>query len=297
MRVFVTGATGFVGSAIVQELINAGHQVVGLARSEQSAQNLLTAGAEVHLGNLEDLESLKSAASDSDAVIHAGFIHDFSRFPEACETDRKVIETMGSVLAGTNRPFIITSALGIIRRDRPVTEDDMPAPGPIPRIATEQAADAVAATGVRVSVVRLPPSVHGNGDHGFIPMLINIAREKNMAVYAGAGQNTWPAVHRLDAAKLYLLALDKNAAPGTRYHAAAEEGIPFREITELIGRRLNVRVVSKSPEEAARHFTWFAHFAAMDIMASTKKTKAMLAWQPHEPGLLADLDHQQYFSN
>ncbi|WP_159470504.1 SDR family oxidoreductase [Dyadobacter sp. 3J3] len=296
MRVFVTGATGFVGSAVVQELINAGHQVLGLARSEENAKALIAAGAEVHRGDLEDLESLRSGAAASDGVIHTGFVHDFARFKEVCEVDRLAINVLGSELAGSERPLIITSGIGLLTiPGRLATEEDMPsASNPNPRIPSELAANALAEKGVRVSVVRLPPSVHGAGDHGFIPILIGIAREKGISVFKEDGQNYWPAVHRLDAAKLYRLALEKAPAGIVRYHAAAEEGIAFREIAGAIGEGLNVPVVSKSVEEAAQHFTWFAHFAGMNCAASSQHTREVLGWKPEQPGLIEDLEISGY---
>lgn len=294
MRVFVTGATGFIGSAVVQELIAAGHQVLGLARSGSAANALIAAGAEVHRGDLEDLDSLRTGAAASDGVIHTGFIHDFTRFKEVCEVDRIAIKTIGAVLAGSDRPFIVTSGTALLQGKLAV-ETDMPTPGPNPRIASEKAVDEIAALGVRASVVRLPPSVHGDGDHGFVPMLANIAREKGISVYKGEGLNRWPAVHRLDAAKLYRLALEKAAVGGTRYHSVAEEGIAFKEIAEVIGKHLNIPVVSKSPEEAAEHFAWFAHFASIDNPTSGKLTQKILGWQPTHTGLIADIDRESYF--
>jgi len=296
MRVFVTGATGFIGSAIVKELIGAGHQVLGLARSDQSAQSLAATGAQVHRGGLEDLESLRSGASMSDGVIHTAFKHDFANFKANCETDRGVIEALGSGLAGSDRPLIITSGIGVLPQGRLSTEDSMPAAGStaIPRVATEEAAALAASHGIRVSVVRLPPSVHDDGDHGFVPLLIGIAREKGVSAYIGQGANHWPSVHRLDAAALYRLVLEHGAA-GARYHGVAEEGVPFRDIAEAIGRGLKIPVVTKSSEEAAGHFGWFAHFAAMDVPASSRQTRDQLAWQPKQRGLIADLDQGTYF--
>lgn len=296
MRVFVTGATGFVGSAIVKELINAGHEVLGLTRSAAGAALLVAAGAEAHHGDLDELESIKSGASACDGVIHTAFNHDFTKFKENSENDKRVIEALGDALAGTEKPLIITSAIGLLPRGKFVNENDIAVAGPNPRIASEEAINTVAGRGIRVSGLRLPPSVHDEGDYGFVPMLINIARQKGISVYEGEGLNRWPAVHRLDAAVLYRLALEKAAAAGTRYHAVAEEGILFRDLAEMIGKRLHIPVVSKSKEDAAAHFGSFAHFAAMDIHASSDKTQEELGWQPIHPGLLADLEGDSYFS-
>jgi nucleoside-diphosphate-sugar epimerase len=296
MRVFVTGATGFIGSAIVSELLAAGHSVLGLARSERAAEALRAAGAEAHPGDLEDADSLRQGVASTDGVIHAGFIHDFSRFAEMCEVDRRVIETLGAALEGTDRPFIVTSGAALLHAPgRLAVEADMPT-GAYPRVATEQAADLVASKGVRVSVLRLPPSVHGIGDHGFVPMIAAAAREKGVSAYVVGGQNHWPAVHRIDAARAYRLALEKAAAPGTRYHAIAEEGVQFREIATVVGRQLGLPVADLSPEAAAAHFGWLAHFAVLDMRASAEQTKAALGWDSTQPGLIADIDQTAYFA-
>ena len=297
MKVFVTGATGFVGSAVVHELIKKGHQVIGLSKNEESDKALAAVGVQSHRGNLTDLKSLKNGAAAADGLIHTAFNHDFSKFKESSENDRKIIEAFGDVYAGSQRPMIITSAIGLLTRGRLVDETEIPAAGQNPRIATERAVDAVAARGVNVSIVRLSPSVHGEGDHAFIPMLIKIARQKGISVYTEEGSNRWPAVHRLDAAKLFVLALEKTAKGGTRYHGVSEEGILFKDIAEAIGKGLNVPVVSKNKEESATHFETFAHFAAMDIHASSKITQESLGWQPVMPGLIANLNGDIYFNS
>ena len=297
MKIFVTGATGFIGSAIVQELINEGYQVLGLTRSDAGAKSLVAARAEVHRGDLQDLESLRRGADAADAVIHTAFIHDFSKFRENCEIDRRAIETLGAALAGSDRLLIATSGTGIVgpTPGRLSTEEDPPysGPGSVPRIASEEAAASIAGRGVRVSVVRLP-QVHDPEKQGLVTYAIAAAREKGVSIFVGDGANRWPAVNRLDAAHLYRLVLEKGVA-GARYHAVAEEGVPFREIAQAIGRRVNLPVVSKSPEEAAEHFGWLAHFALMDSPASSERTRKLLGWQPRRTGLIADLDAAQYF--
>jgi nucleoside-diphosphate-sugar epimerase len=296
MRVFVTGATGFVGSAVVQDLIQAGHQVLGLARSDASAASLEAAGAKAHRGDLEDLDSLRRGADACDGVIHTGFIHDFSKFKENCEIDGRAIEAMGRVLSGSGRHMVVTSGTGLLAPDAVATEEmAAPSSSAIPRVS-EKAALSMVPDGLSASVVRLPPSVHGDGDHGFVPIVIGFAREKAVSAHIGDGMNHWPAVHRLDTGSLYRLALEK-AQAGARYHGVAEEGIPFREIAGVIGKRLGLPVVSKSTEEAAEHFGWFTHFASINNRASSAWTREMLGWEPKHQGLIADLDRHAYFED
>ncbi|WP_460546968.1 SDR family oxidoreductase [Hymenobacter daeguensis] len=292
MRVFVTGATGFIGSAVVSELLEAGHQVLGLARTDEGAQRLAAAGAEVQRGSLEDLDSLRSGAAGADGVAHLAFIHDFSQYQAAAAADQRAIEAMGSVLAGSNRPLVVTSGLAGFAPGRLATEEDVP--GHFARVS-EQAALALVPQGVRAMVARLAASVHDANDHGFVPYLIQLARQKGEAAYIGDGQNHWPAVHRRDAARLFRLALERGEA-GARYHGVGDQGIAFRDLATVIGRHLNVPVVSKSAEEAEAHFGWMARFAGLDMQASSALTQQWLDWQPTHPGLLADLEHGDYFS-
>jgi len=293
MRVFVTGATGFIGSAVVRELIGAGHHVLGLARSDAAAKSLRAAGAGIHRGALEDLESLRSGVAAADGVIHTAFIHDFSNYGPAAEVDRRAIESLGGTLAGSDRPLIVTSGTLLAQRQGALaTEEDEHNPN-FPR-KSEEAALALAERGVRASVLRLSPSVHGNGDHGFVPRLISIAREKGVSAFIGDGLNRWPAVHRLDAAHLYRLVLEKGSA-GATYHGVADEGVPTREIAEAIGRGLNHPVVGKSHEAAADNFGWIARFFSIDSPASSAQTQQRLGWRPVQPGLIADLNAEHYF--
>lgn len=295
MRVFVTGATGFIGSAIVPELINAGHQVLGMARSDAGAQSLIAAGAEVHRGDLEDLESLRTGAVKSDAVIHTAFMHDFFlKFQENCEIDRRAIEALGDSLAGSDRPLIVTSGLALLASGRIATENDPPVPvsSSYPR-ASEASAASLATRGVRTLIVRLP-QVHDTVKQGLVTFAIRLAREKGVSAYIGEGSKRWAAAHRLDVAHLYRLALEKGEA-SARYHAVAEEGVPFRDIAEAIGRGLNVPVVSIAPEEAAGHFGWLAAFAGLDLQASSAQTREKLGWNPIGPTLLTDLEKMRYF--
>ena len=293
MRVFVTGATGFIGTAVVRELIDAGHQVLGLARSDAGAQSLMAAGAGVHRGSLEDLESLRSGAMAADGVIHTAFIHDFSNYGLRRGGSKRAIETLGDAVAGSDRPLISHSGTLPFNAKVRVRNRRRRANPSFPR-KSEEAALALPARGVRVSVLRLPPSVHGNGDHGFVPRLISVAREKGVSAFIGDGLNRWPAIHRLDAARLYRLVLE-NGSAGGRYHGVADKGVRAREIADVIGRHLNVPVVSKSREEAAEHFGWIAPLFGMDGPASCAQTQERLGWRPVQPGLIADLDAEHYF--
>ena len=291
MRVFVTGATGFIGSAVVKELIAAGHQVIGLCRSDDKAPALAAAGAEVYRGSIAEPDSLKAAAARSDGVIHLAFNHDFSRFAQNCEDDRLVIKALGSVLAGSDRPLVVTSGTGIAntvpgepaREDNPIVGSQVH-----PRAATEEAAAAVAAGGVNVSVVRLP-QVHDPVKQGLITYAVEMYRAKGACVYIGDGLNRWPAAHHLDVARLYRLAIEK-AEPGAKYHAVAEEGVPMRDIAQAIGHRLKLPVRSITAAEAGAFFGWLGVFAGLDMPASSDKTRQALGWKPVGPGLIADLE-------
>jgi nucleoside-diphosphate-sugar epimerase len=291
MRVFVTGATGFVGSQVVKELITAGHKVLGLARSEAGLQTLAATGADAQRGVLEDAASLRSGAAASDAVVHLAFIHDFSKFQENCEIDQRAIEALGSVLAGSDRPLIVASGTaGLAAPGQIATEDDVVPPNfPLPRVSEQTA---LSLKGVSASVMRLP-QVHDTMKQGLVTYLIAVAREKGLSAYVGEGRNRWAAAHVSDVARLYRLALEKHEA-GAKYHAVAEEGVSMRDIAETIGRGLKVPVVSLSPEKAAAHFGWLAMFAGADLVASSEKTRKNLGWNPTGPELIADLQQMDY---
>jgi nucleoside-diphosphate-sugar epimerase len=308
MRIFVTGASGWIGSAVVPELIGTGHQVTGLARSDASADALAAAGAEVHRGTLDDLDTLRDAAAASDGVIHLAFKHDIAfsgDFQGAADADRRAVETIGEALTGSDRPFLIASGTAGVATGRIATEQDGHGPdtaaaawgeGPRIRWATAEYALSLASRGVRSSVVRLPPTNHGDGDNGFIAALVGIARDTGVSGYIGDGTNRWPAVHRLDSAHLFHLALEQ-ASAGSTLHAVADEGVPIRDIAEVIGRHLDLPVVSISPEDAGEHFTWLAGFLAADIPASSAITRELLGWNPTQPGLIEDLDQGHYFEH
>ena len=295
MRVFVTGATGFIGSVVVRELLEAGHEVLGLARSDQAAAAVAAAGARVHRGDIGDLESLRRGVAESDGVVHTAFNHDFtvSRV-EASAADRLAVEAMAEALVGTDRPIVITSGTGGLSPGRLATEQTIPGFDLVGRYAVEETVVSFARRGVRPAVVRFPPTVHGRGDHGFISMLIDIASNRGVSGYPGDGSNRWPAVHRFDAAHLFRLAVE--AAPaGARLHGIGDQGIPVREIAEVIGRHLGLPVAAIPPEEAAGHFGFLGAFFALDCPASSALTQRLLGWHPAEPGLIADLEEGHYF--
>lgn len=305
MRVFVTGASGWIGSAVVPELIGAGHQVVGLARSDASAAALTAAGADVRRGTVDDLDVLRSAAAASDGVIHLAFKHDIAfsgDFQGAADADRRAVEAFGEALAGSGRPFVLASGILGLTPGRVATEEDTGprlslehlGTGPRTRLDTAQLTLALASRDVRSSVVRLPPTVHGEGDHGFMAALIGIARAKGVSGHVGDGANRWPAGHRSDAARLFRLALEK-APAGSVLHATADEGVPIRTVAEVIGRHLDVPVAAVPPEATAEHFGWLAGFIGLDSPASSLRTRELLGWQPTGPGLIDDLDKGHYF--
>jgi nucleoside-diphosphate-sugar epimerase len=306
MRVFVTGASGWIGSAVVPELIGAGHQVVGLARSDASATALADIGAEVQRGTLDDLDTLGRAASAADGVIHLAFKHELAfsgNFQDAADADRRAVEVFGDALEGTDRPFVIASGILGLSLGRPATERDghgagaaaaLP-PGPATRATTAELTLSFATRGVRASIMRLAPTVHGDGDTGFVATLVDIARTKGASGYIGDGSNRWPGVHRFDAARLFRLALE-SARAGSTLHAVADEGVPIRAIAEVIGRHLELPVVSVAPDAAADHFTWLANFLAADSPATSALTRELLGWQPTHPGLIDDLEHGHYFA-
>jgi nucleoside-diphosphate-sugar epimerase len=306
MRIFVTGASGWIGSAVVPELIGAGHQVVGLARSDASAAALTAAGAEVHHGSLDDLDSLRSAAAASDGVIHLAFKHELAfsgDFQGAADADRHAVEVFGEALAGSDRPFILASGMLGLTPGQVATEQDGHGGhaaaaafggGPRARWETAELTLSLASQGVRSAIVRLPPTNHGDGDNGFMATLVGIAREKGVSGYVGDGSNRWPAVHRLDSARLFRLALEQ-APAGTTLHASAEEGVPIRDIAEVMGRHLSVPVASIAAENAGEHFSWLGGFIGLDAPASSTVTRELLGWQPTQPGLIEDLDEGHYF--
>jgi nucleoside-diphosphate-sugar epimerase len=297
MRIFVTGATGFIGSAVAKELLGAGHSVLALARSDDAAKAVAAMGAEAMRGSLEDLAGLRKGAEKADAVIHCGFVHDFSKFAENCAIDRAAILAMGEALKGSARPLHVTSGMALKVSGRVGSEDDdavEPTPG-YPR-ASEPTAMALADQGVNTAVIRLPPSVHGDGDKAFVPMMIKLAREKGVSGYVGDGANRWSAVHRLDAAALYRAAIEK-AKAGARYHGVGDEGVPVKEIARVIGAKLSLPVKSVAPQDAGAHFGFLAGFLQMDAPRSSAKTQAALGWRPKQPGLIADLEKGQYFEN
>jgi nucleoside-diphosphate-sugar epimerase len=306
MRIFVTGASGWIGSAVVPELTGAGHQVTGLARSEDSAAKLAAAGAQVQRGTLDDLDVLRTAAAASDGVIHLAFKHDIAftgDFQGAADADRRAVETFGEVLAGSGRPLVIASGTAWAAPGRVATERDGhgPAPeymggGPGTRHGTAELTLSYADRGIRSVVLRLPPTVHGDGDNGFMATIVAIAREKGVSAYIGDGANRWPAVHRLDAAHLFRLAVEEVPA-GTTLHAVADQGVPIRDIAAVIGRHLGVPTASVAPGDAAGHFTWLAAFLGLDIPASSTLTRELTGWQPTQPGLIDDLEKGHYFGN
>ncbi len=294
MRVFVTGATGFVGTAVVRELLGAGHQVLGLSRSDAGAAALSTLGAEVHRGDLEDLDSLRKGAEETHGTIHCAFIHDFSKFAENGQIDKRAIEAMGDVLVGTNKPFIVTSGTGLVAPNVTVTEEMRREASPtVPRVS-EQTGLAYTSRGVRAMTIRLPQVHGGEGKAGLITYLLQLARQKGAAAYVGEGNDRWAAAHRLDVARLYRLALEKGTADGI-YHAVGDEGVPMKQVIEVIGRALNVPVISIKKEQAGDYYGPLAMFAGLDMPASSALTQQWLGWKPTQIGLIADIGQPGYF--
>lgn len=293
MRIFVTGASGWIGSAVVPELLGAGHDVVGLARSERAADTIAGLGAEVHRGSLDDIESLRSGAEKAEGIVHLGYHHDFAQMAEAAQLDRRAVDTFGEVLAGTGGPLVVAAGVLGIGGGQLATERDRPDPTVHPRAATGQIVLALADRGVRTSLVRFAPTVHGPGDHGFIATLVELAHRTGVAGYVDDGSNRWPAVHRLDAAQLVQLAVG-SAPAGSVLHAVAEPGVPTREIAEAIGRSIGVPAQSIPSAEVAEHFGWIGRFFAMDSAASNTLTRELMTWTPTHPGLLDDLDAGRY---
>lgn len=296
MKIFVTGASGFVGSAVVKDLLENGYEVLGLARSESSAKRIREMGAEVHWGDITDLASLESAVEKADGIVHAAFNHDFTRFQKSCEEERAAVLAMGNVLKGSNRPFVITAAAGAIATGNLVNENDRGKNKQIPRYVSEQVADELTAQNINISVVRLPPSVHGPEDtHGFVPTLVNLARSKGKLAYIEDGMNAWAAVNRLDAAPVYRLAMQKKDVPGTRYHAVAESKIILKDLTDLLSKKMNLPLVSLTKEAAADYFGGFFHFASLNIPIDSEQTQKSLKWKPIHPTLFEDIENNVYF--
>lgn len=294
MKVFVTGASGFVGSAVVKDLLENGHEVLGLARSDASANALTAAGAQVHRGNIGELDTLRSGVINADAVIHTAFNHDFSRYKQSCEEDRHIIAALGEAIGDSGKPLVVTSGVGLLSFDRIVTEDDaVPSSELAPRAASEEAAIVLQQKGIKAYILRLPPSTHGIGDRGFVPMVADMAKKGGESVYIADGQNRWAAAHRFDAAAMYRLIVEQQPEQKV-FHAVAEQGIAFGQIAEIIAQKLELPIVSKEKANAETHFKWFLHFASIDCPASGEKSKATLGWKPKHIGLLDDMQNNYF---